>query len=93
VAFRAPQGWNDHDGSCFVGVADERDLAAIGRPGRATVAGIAGEPERFSTTHHRGVDTGVVRAIAVAKCDLIAVGREGRGDLKSPQSHQRHHLH
>ena len=84
------QSRNDNDGNRFVSVTSERDLATVGRPGWTAVAGIARQPKRFLASNQRCIDSGVVCAIAVAKCDLIAVRRKSRGDLKAMEAHQRH---
>src|SRR5712691_9711044 len=84
------QSRNDNNGNRFVSVTSERDLATVGRPGWTAVAGIARQPKRFLASNQRCIDSGVVCAIAVAKCDLIAVRRKSRGDLKAMEAHQRH---
>ena len=71
---------------------EERDLAAVGRPGREGIlGGIRRQPECVGAADYLHVEIPVVLLLAVpGECHLTAIGRETRIEFGSGIGCQRH---
>ena len=65
--FRPAQSRNRKNRNIFLGIANKRQLTAIGRPGWAAVARITRKLQRLLPSYDRGEDSGVMRAITLTE--------------------------
>src|SRR5207245_5589609 len=90
--FGSPQSRNCKNRYVFLRVANKGELAAIGRPGWATVARISRDLQGLIPSYHRRKNSCVPRAVTLTECHQRAVGGERGCGLEAAQTDPGHYF-